>query len=35
MVVVAHGLDFRTQFAQILHQVVGEGIVVVDHQDHV
>ena len=30
--VVAHHLHLRTQLAQVLHQVVGERIVVVDHQ---
>src|SRR6266487_6705458 len=33
--VVAKHPDVRAQFAQILHQIPGEGIVIVDHQDHV
>src|SRR3979409_2690109 len=32
--VVAKHLDVCAQLAQILHQIPGEGIVVVDHQDH-
>ena len=31
--VVAHGLDLRPQLPQVLHEVVGEGVVVVDHED--
>src|SRR3954463_6699532 len=31
--VVAHRLDLRPQLAQVLDEVVGEGVVVVDHQD--
>ncbi|CAM5196901.1 hypothetical protein CDEN61S_02711 [Castellaniella denitrificans] len=30
--VVAHDLDPGAEFAEILHQVVGEGVVVVQHQ---
>ena len=30
--VVADDLDLRPQLAQVLDQVVGEGVVVVDHQ---
>ncbi|MNT40235.1 hypothetical protein D3C72_1765360 [compost metagenome] len=30
--VVAEDLDFLPQLAEVLHEVVGEGIVVVDHQ---
>src|SRR5271168_4695637 len=33
LIVAAH-LDFRAQFAQILHQVVGEGIVIVEDKNH-
>src|SRR5207247_4921557 len=33
LVVPAHG-HLRAQRAQVLHQVVGEGIVVVDDRDH-
>ena len=33
--VVAADLDLRTQFAQILHKVVGERVVVVEDEDHV
>src|SRR5512133_2904466 len=32
--VVAHHPHLVAEFAEILHQVVGEGIVVVDHQQH-
>jgi hypothetical protein len=32
--VVAHGFHFRPQFTQVLHQVVSEGVIVVDHEDH-
>src|SRR6266853_3352241 len=32
--VVAEHPDLCAQLAQILHQIPGEGIVVVDHQDH-
>src|SRR5882724_11848003 len=32
--VVASHFDFGTQFPQILHQIPGERIVVVDHQHH-
>ena len=33
--VVAHHLDLGARdLGQLLHQVVGEGVVVVDHQDH-
>ena len=32
--VVAHDLHLGAQLAQVLHHVPGEGIVVVDHQDH-
>ena len=32
-VVAAHH-DLRTQFAQVLNEVVGEGIVVVENEDH-
>ena len=31
--VVAHDLDLRPQLAQVLDEVVGEGVVVVDDQD--
>ena len=31
--VVAEHLHLRSQLAEVLHQVVGEGIVVVDHQE--
>src|SRR5215212_8666872 len=31
--VVAHGLDLRPQLTQVLDEVVGEGVVVVDHED--
>src|SRR5580658_5175721 len=39
LIVAAHfdmsrGVDLRAQFADILHQVVGEGIVVVEYEDH-
>jgi hypothetical protein len=33
--VVAKHLDLFAQLAEILHQVVGEAVVVVDHQQHV
>ena len=33
LVIAAH-LDLRTQFAQILHQVVGERIVIVEDENH-
>src|SRR5258708_24596769 len=33
-IVIPENLQFRAKLAQILHQVVGEGVVVVDHQDH-
>ena len=29
--IVAYGFDLGTQFTQVLHQVVGEGVLVVDH----
>src|ERR1044071_2218956 len=32
--VVAIHAHVRTQLAQVLHQVVGEAVVVVDHQQH-
>src|ERR1035437_268478 len=32
--VVAHHADLRAQLAEVLHEVVGERIVVVDHEDH-
>src|SRR5258708_7660655 len=32
--VVAADYHFRTQFAQILHQVVGERIVIIEHKHH-
>lgn len=32
--VVAHHLDLGLEFAEVLHQVVGEGVVVIDHQQH-
>ncbi len=32
--IVAANLNFRTQFAQVLHQVVSEGIVIVEDKDH-
>lgn len=32
--VVAMDLHFHTQFSKVLNQVVGEGIVVVDHEQH-
>ena len=31
--VVAHGLDLRPQLPQVLDEVVGEGVVVVDDED--
>ncbi|MNH25994.1 hypothetical protein D3C79_860220 [compost metagenome] len=30
--VIANDLDLCTQLAEVLHDVVGEGVVVVDHQ---
>ena len=33
--VVAHHLDVGTQFAEVLVEVVGEAVVVIDKQDHV
>jgi hypothetical protein len=30
--VIAHHMHIRAQLAEILHQVVGKGVVVVDHQ---
>lgn len=33
--VVAAHLDARTQFAQVLDQVVGKGVVIVENEDHV
>ena len=32
--VVAHHLDLGLELAEVLHQVVGEGVVVIDHQQH-
>src|SRR6185503_6446228 len=32
--VVAYHLDLRAQFGQVLHQVEGKRIVVVDHKEH-
>jgi hypothetical protein len=32
--VVAQHLHLGTQFSQVLHQVEGEAVVVVDHQYH-
>ena len=32
--VVAEHLDLRAQLAEILHHVPGEGIVIVEHQQH-
>jgi len=32
--VVAHHLDLFAQFAEVLHQVEGEAVVVVDHEQH-
>lgn len=32
--VVAHHFDLGTQLAEVLHNVVGKGVVVVDHQQH-
>jgi hypothetical protein len=32
--VVADHAHLFTQLAEILHEVVGEAVVVVDHQDH-
>jgi hypothetical protein len=32
--VVAANVDFGAQFAEILHQVVGERVVVVENEDH-
>jgi hypothetical protein len=32
--VIAPHLDLLPQFAQILNQVVGEGIVIVEDEDH-
>ena len=32
--VIANDVDVGTQLAQVLHHVVGKGIVVVDHQQH-
>jgi hypothetical protein len=31
--IVAHDLDLRPELAQVLDEVVGEGVVVVDHED--
>src|SRR6185437_7093704 len=33
LIVAAHH-DFRSQLTQILHQVVGEGIVIIENKDH-
>ncbi len=32
--IVAHGVHVLAEFAEILHQVVGKAVVVVDHQQH-
>src|ERR1019366_3793375 len=32
--VVTHHPHLLAQFAEILHQVVGEGIVIIDHEQH-
>ena len=32
MGIIAHGRDLCTQLAEVLHQVVGKGVVVIDHQ---
>src|SRR5262245_38284681 len=32
--IVAHHMQFLAEFPQILHEVVGEGIVVVDDEKH-
>src|SRR6202008_3233624 len=32
--IVAEGAHVLAQFTEILHDVVGEGVVVVDHQQH-
>src|SRR5690606_27760484 len=32
--VVAHHFDFGTQLAEVLHNVVGKRVVVIDHQQH-
>ena len=33
--VVAVNSDLLLKLAEVLHQVVGEGIVIVDHQEHI
>ena len=33
--VVTEHLHILPQFAEVLHQVVGEGVIIVDHQQHV
>ena len=33
--IVADHMDIGTQLAQVLHHVVGKGVVVIDHQQHV
>ena len=33
--IVAHDLDLGTELAKVLHNVVGKGVVVINHQQHV
>ena len=32
--IIANHLHFRTQLAEILYEVVGEGVVVIDYEEH-
>jgi len=33
--IIAHHFDFRTQGLEILHQIPGKGVVVIDHQQFI
>ena len=32
--IIANHLHFRTKLAEVLHEVVGEGVVVIDNEEH-
>ncbi len=32
--IIANDFHFRTELAEILHEVIGEGVVVIDDQQH-
>lgn len=32
--IVAHDADFLTQFSEVLDEVIGKGVVVIDHEEH-